>query len=156
MSREIVTILERHGASAGLIPVLSEIQDRFHYLPQDGLILVSKRLGIALSEIYSVATFYHAFSLIPRGRHILQVCTGTACHVRGAMLVLGHLENKLDIAPGETTRDREITLETVNCLGCCALGPVAVLDGEYQGQVTTRKIDRLLKRSLSVAGGADG
>jgi NADH-quinone oxidoreductase subunit E len=139
------------GADGSLMSVLEEIQARYRYLPREAMILVSDRLGVPLSQVYSVATFYHAFSLEPRGKHTVSVCTGTACHVRGAMQVLDRLETKLNVAPGETTHDREFTLETVNCLGCCALGPVVVLDGEYEGQMTTKKADKLINRAVRQA-----
>ena len=128
-----------------LISLLSEIQDRYHYLPHSSLVLLSETLDVPLSQIYSVATFYNAFSLKPRGAHLVRVCMGTACHVRGAPHILNRLETKLNIHPGETTRDRNVTLETVNCLGACALGPIAVVDGTYTGQMDIRKADRLLK-----------
>ena len=150
---ELVETIKRNGADASLISVLEEIQARYRYLPREAMILVSERLGVPLSQVYSVATFYNAFSLVPRGKHTICVCTGTACHVRGAVQVLDRLQTKLGIGPGETTRDREFTLETVNCLGCCALGPVVVLDDEYEGQMTTKKADRLLKRAMRQAGG---
>jgi len=150
---ELVETIEQNGADASLISVLEEIQARYRYLPREAMILISERLGVPLSQVYSVATFYHAFSLIPRGKHTVCVCTGTACHVRGAVQVLDRLETGLGVAPGGTTRDREFTLETVNCLGCCALGPVVVLDDEYEGQMTTKKVDKLLKRAMRQAGG---
>ena len=150
---QLVETFGSNGAHTPLIAVLEEIQATYHYLPREAMILVSDRLGVPLSQVYSVATFYHAFSLEPRGKHTVSVCTGTACHVRGTVQVLDHLETKLNIAPGETTHDREFTLETVNCLGCCALGPVVVLDGEYEGQMTTGKVDRLLKRAMHQAAG---
>ena len=128
-----------------LISLLSEIQDRYHYLPRSSLVLLSETLDVPLSRIYSVATFYNAFSLKPRGAHIVRVCMGTACHVRGAPHILNRLESKLNIHTGETTRDRNVTLETVNCLGACALGPIAVVDGTYTGQMDIPKADRLLK-----------
>jgi NADH-quinone oxidoreductase subunit E len=133
------------GQKAALISLLSDIQDRYHYLPHNTLVLLSEALDIPLSQIYSVATFYNAFSLKPRGAHIVRVCMGTACHVRGAPSILNRLESKLKIVAGETTRDRQITLETVNCLGACALGPVTVIDGAYSGQMDIAKVDRLLK-----------
>jgi NADH-quinone oxidoreductase subunit E len=110
------------------------------------LILVSERLDIPLSQVYSVATFYNAFSLNPQGRYKFQVCTGTACHVRGAMQVLDHLETRLGIHAGETSTDLEYTLETVNCVGACALGPVVVANGAYVRHMTASKVDRLLKK----------
>lgn len=128
-----------------LISILSEIQDRYHYLPHPALVLLSETLNLPLSQIYSVATFYNAFSLKPRGAHLVRVCLGTACHVRGAPQVLDRLERKLDIHAGETTRDHNVTLETVNCLGACALGPITVVDNVYNGQMDIAKADRLLK-----------
>jgi NADH:ubiquinone oxidoreductase subunit E len=147
--RELVATIERDGVSSSLISVLEEIQARYRYLPQEAMILVGERLGVPVSQVYSVATFYHAFSLEPRGKHTLHVCTGTACHVRGAVRVLDEIKSRLDVEPGGTTRDREFTLETVNCLGCCALGPVVVLDGEYVGQMTAKKADELLGRAMN-------
>ncbi len=129
-----------------LIAVLEAVQARYRYLPPEALILACERLGLPLSQAYSVATFYHAFSLKPKGKHCLHVCMGTACHVRGSPQVLDRLQTRLGIRPGETTRDRQFTLETVNCLGACALGPIVVADGEYAGQVTPQKADALLKR----------
>jgi NADH-quinone oxidoreductase subunit E len=152
-AKELVDTIEHDGDDSSLMSVLEGIQARYRYLPREAMILVSDRLGVPLSQVYSVATFYHAFSLEPRGKHTVSVCTGTACHVRGAVQVLDRLETKLNVAAGGTTRDREFTLETVNCLGCCALGPVVVLDGEYEGQMTTGKVDKLLKRAMLQAAG---
>ncbi|NIS81907.1 MAG: NAD(P)H-dependent oxidoreductase subunit E [Anaerolineales bacterium] len=146
---EIIETITRRGENAPLISILEDIQARYRYLPRDAMILVSEWLHVPLSQLFSVATFYHAFSLVPRGKHMIHVCTGTACHVRGVVQVLARIESKLGIKPGETTRDRQFTLETVNCLGCCALGPVAILDGEYEGQMTTRKVDKMLKQARS-------
>jgi NADH-quinone oxidoreductase subunit E len=129
-----------------LIAVLEAIQARYRYLPPEALILASERLGVPLSQAYSVATFYHAFSLEPKGQHSLHVCMGTACHVRGSPQVLDRLETRLGIRAGNTTRDRRFSLETVNCLGACALGPIVVADGQYAGQVTPGQADALLKR----------
>jgi NADH-quinone oxidoreductase subunit E len=131
-----------------LISVLEEIQQRYRYLPREALILASERLDVPLSQAYAVATFYNAFSLKPKGKHCLQVCMGTACHVRGSPQVLNRIETTLGIAAGETTPDMLFTLETVNCLGACALGPIAVTDGEYSGQMTVQKSDMLLKRIM--------
>ena len=140
--------LVRDNVVAGqisLLSLLSEIQERYHYLPHNALVLLSGTLDIPLSQIYSVATFYNAFSLKPRGAHLVRVCMGTACHVRGAPHILNRFETKLNIRAGETTRDRDVTLETVNCLGACALGPITVMDGAYTGQMDIAKADRLLK-----------
>ena len=142
---EVAHILQEQGDHASLIHVLEEVQTSFRYLPPEAMILVSERLGVPLSQVYSVATFYHAFSLQPRGLHSLLVCTGTACHVRGAQQILDRLQTQLSIEPGGTTQDGLLTMETGNCLGACALGPVVVLDDQYEGQMSTKKADRLLK-----------
>lgn len=146
---EIYEIINREASGeASLIVVLEKIQERFRYLPPEALILASERLEVPLSQTYAVATFYNAFSLKPRGVHCLSVCMGTACHVRGSPQLLDRLETKLSIKAGETTRDRLYTLETVNCLGACALGPILVTDGEYSGQMTPQKSDVLLRRIM--------
>ncbi len=146
---EINDIINREATGDGsLIAALEEVQERYRYLPPEALILASEQLGLPLSQAYSVATFYNAFSLKPKGKHCLHVCMGTACHVRGSPQVLDRLESKLGIKAGETTRDHLFTLETVNCLGACALGPIVVTDEEYSGQMTTQKIDRLIKNML--------
>ena len=146
---EINDIISHEAAGDGsLIAALEEIQERYRYLPPEALILASERLGVPLSQAYSVATFYNAFSLKPKGKHCLHVCMGTACHVRGSPQVLDRLQAKLGVKAGETTRDHLFTLETVNCLGACALGPIVVTDEEYSGQMTTQKVDRLIKNIL--------
>ena len=127
-----------------LMSVLEEVQARYRYLPQDALILISESMGVPLSQTYGVATFYNAFSLKPKGRHVIHVCTGTACMVRGAKRVLERISDTLGIEPGETTEDGQFTLETVNCLGACALGPVVVADGVYSGEVTGKQASALL------------
>lgn len=131
-------------ANVSLISMLEDIQSRYRFLPREAMILVSDGLGLPLSQVYSVATFYNAFSLLPRGRHGVCVCVGTACHVRGAQPVLDRLEETLGIKPGETTPDLNYSLETVNCLGACALGPIVVVDGKYAGQMVASKVDDLL------------
>ncbi len=124
--------LEKHAPDrSSLIAVLQDVNEHFGYLPEASLRGVSDRLAMPLSEVYHVATFYTAFSLKPRGKHTVKVCTGTACHVRGAPRVIDELTRQLKVAPGETTADGKFTLETVNCIGCCALGPVVVIDGHY-------------------------
>ncbi len=135
---------EVHG-DGSVIAALATIQARYRYLPPQALILVSERFNVPLVQVYSIATFYNAFSLKPKGRHALHVCMGTACHVRGSPQVLDRLETKLRVKPGGTTRDRRFTLETVNCLGACALGPIVVADEEYSGQMTPQKADQLVK-----------
>src|SRR5512136_433799 len=150
---ELYDLINREAQDdASLIAVLEEIQARYRYLPSEALMLASERLGVPLSQAYSVATFYHAFSLKPKGRHCLHVCMGTACHVRGSPQVLDRLQTKLGIKPGGTTRDRQYTLETANCLGACALGPIVVTDGDYSGQMTAQKVDALLRRVAKAEG----
>ena len=129
-----------------LISVLLGIQETYNYLPEEALVAVSEKMDVPLMDIYGVATFYRAFSLEPRGRHTVTLCTGTACHVRGAGRIVDTVSNELNVAPGETTEDLAFTLENVNCLGCCAIGPIAVVDGEYYGQMTSQKTLSLLKR----------
>ena len=144
--QELYTLIDQEaGGQGSLIAALAAIQERWRYLPPEALLLASARFGVPLSQAYGVATFYNAFSLKPKGRHCLNVCMGTACHVRGSPRILDRLETKLGVPAGETTRDRQFTLETVNCLGACALGPIVVSDGEFSGQMTPQKVDVLLK-----------
>jgi NADH-quinone oxidoreductase subunit E len=123
-----------------------DIQEEYNYLPQEALIIVSKALGIPLIDIIGVATFYRAFSLEPRGKHLITVCLGTACHVRGGPKILDAFERKLNIEAGETSKDGQFSLETVACLGCCAIGPVVVVDGNYYAQTTIRNVGSILKK----------
>ena len=127
-----------------LVPILQDVQNKYYYLPEDVLDEVSRGLEIPLSQVYSVATFFKAFSLKPRGRHLISICLGTACHVRGAVRVLERIERELGINPGETSQDMKFTLETVNCVGACALGPIVMVDGEYFGEMKTDKVKQLL------------
>lgn len=146
---EIDQIINQEAFGEGsLIAALEAIQARYSFLPSEAIILASDRFGVPLSQIYSVATFYNAFSLKPKGKHCLQVCMGTACHVRGSPQVLDRIETKLGVQAGETSPDHLFTLETVNCLGACALGPIVVTDGEYSGQMTVQKSDQLIRTIL--------
>jgi len=145
--QEITAIIGKYKAEEGqLIAVLQDIQSSFYYLPKEALVQVSEALNVPLSRVYSVATFFKAFSLEPKGRHTVSVCLGTACHVRGAPKVLEQIERKLKINAGETTSDFKFTLETVNCMGCCALGPVVRIDGKYFGQVNTGQVASILSK----------
>jgi NADH:ubiquinone oxidoreductase subunit E len=132
------------GRRRALIPVLQDIQDRFHWLPPGALEHVAEALGVPLVQVYGVATFYRSFSLRPRGRHICTVCLGTACHVRGGEAVLEGFERRLGVPAGGTTADGAYTLERVNCLGACALAPLVVVDGRYHAQMTDAKIEAVL------------
>jgi NADH-quinone oxidoreductase subunit E len=136
---------EHQGEASSLIQVLLGIQAEQHWLPKEALQRVSERLGVPLARIQHIATFYKAFSLVPKGRHQVHVCLGTACHVRGAPRVLNTLEDLTGIKPGETDMDLKFSLETVNCLGCCALGPVIEVDGKTHGKVSTAKTEDVLK-----------
>jgi NADH-quinone oxidoreductase subunit E len=136
----------RGNDSSQLIGILQDIQKEYNYLPLIAMMQVSEKLKVPFSRLYSIATFFKAFSLQPRGRHIITVCLGTACHVRKAPRIVDEISRSLGIKAGETTPDRIFTLETVNCLGTCALGPVAVVDGKYFGNLTVKKIGALLKK----------
>ena len=129
-----------------LIPILQDAQHQYNYLPEDVLKRIANTLQVPLSQIYSVATFYNAFSLTPRGKHQINVCVGTACHVRGAPRVLDKFIRVLRIREGETTDDHCFSLATVGCLGACALAPLVVVDEKYFGKTNPRKVDTILKR----------
>ena len=129
-----------------LICILQDIQVRYGYLPREALTRVANKLSIPEIQIYSVATFFKAFSLRPKGGHTIHVCLGTACHVRGAERVLGKIKRDLDIDVDETTKDMNFTLKTVNCLGACALGPIVEIDGKYHGNMNTNKVESVLKK----------
>jgi len=145
---EIHKIIDQEASGErSLITALENIQERFRYLPPEALILASEKLGVPLSQAYAVATFYQAFSLKPKGKHSMSVCMGTACHVRGSPKILDRLETQMDVHAGGTTRDRMFSLDTVNCLGACALGPIIVTDGEYSGHMTPQKADVLIRRT---------
>lgn len=149
MESEYVSyILEKNvNKRGGLISILEEIQSKYSYLPEEALRQVSEKTGRSLVDIYGVATFYKSFSLKPRGKHLISVCVGTACHVRGATNIVKEVERQLGVKAGETTPDKEFTLETVNCLGACALGPVVVVDGHYFPQVKASMVQEILEKS---------
>ncbi len=131
-------IVEGHGGDpSSLIQVLLEIQREYRWLPEEALRHVGQRLRVPPSRIRHIATFYKAFSLVPKGRHEVHVCMGTACHVRGALRVLDKVKEITGIEPGETDLQLKFSLETVNCLGCCALGPVVEIDGKTHGKLST-------------------
>jgi len=147
VTAELDEILDRYGRDrTQVISILQDVQERERYLPEDALTYVAEALEMPRSQIYSLATFYRAFSLEPRGEHTIFVCTGTACHVRGAPRLVEELCRRLDTKPGGTTADGKFTLETVNCLGACALGPLVVVDSDYHGQMTPSKLDAVLEQ----------
>jgi len=137
------------GHHGGLISLLEDIQAKYGYLPEEQLRDVAKETGRSLVDIYGVATFYRAFSLTPRGRHVISVCLGTACHVRGGPAIAREIEKRLGIKAGETTPDREFTLETVNCLGACAMGPVVVVDGHYFPKVGPSQVKGIIEQAAA-------
>ncbi len=134
----------KEKSSCELIEVLQDVQQAYNYLPEEALRVVSKKLDAPLIEVFRVANFYKAFTLKPRGRHLVTICLGTACHVRGAPKFLDEILGLLNVQPGETTKDGEFTVETVNCLGACALGPIVVLDGKYYDHMTSGKLRALI------------
>jgi NADH-quinone oxidoreductase subunit E len=147
MEREEVDriIDQHHGEPSALIQVLLELQSVNHWLPGEALERVAERLGVPMARIRHIATFYKAFSLVPKGRHEVHVCMGTACHVRGARRILDRLQDATGIGPGETDLELKFSLETVNCLGCCALGPVMVVDGKTHGKLTPADATDVMK-----------
>jgi len=140
-------IFSGHPATAdSLIAILENVQEVFHYLPEEILILLSERLSLPLSRVYSVATFYNAFSLEPRGEHLISVCLGTACHVKGGQNILSRLERELGIEVGRTTEDLTFSLEKVRCIGCCSISPVIRVDDDTYGHLEAEKVPSVLKR----------
>ena len=139
-------IIDKHqGEASSLIQVLLEIQSEHRWLPKEALERVSEKLEVPLTRIQHIATFYKAFSLVPKGRHEIRICMGTACHVRGAPRVLDAVQGLTGIEPGQTDLDMKFSLETVNCLGCCALGPVIEIDGKAHSKMPPAEIADMLK-----------
>ena len=137
-------VIRSYESSDSLISILQDIQSEYNYLPEAAIRRVAKGLALPVIQVYGVASFFKAFSLKPRGEHTIQVCLGTACHVRGAPMLLEEIERELGIKSGETTQDMKFTLETVNCLGACAMGPVVVIDSKYYGQMNAGKVKKML------------
>ena len=143
-NKELERILSKHIRNRdNLIPILQEVQQEFGYLPEESMQIIADFLNLSASTIYSVATFYTQFKLVPTGKKVIRVCRGTACHVRGGARILREIEKRLGIKPGETTEDWEYTLETVACVGACALAPTITMDNETHGQMTTKRIKEL-------------
>jgi len=128
-----------------LIQILLDLQSGFGWLPAEAVTEVSKQLGVPITRVYQVASYYKAFSFSPKGRHSVTVCLGTACQVRGAPRLLDRIMDRLKLKPGETSGDMRFTLSTVNCLGCCALGPVMVVDGVYRSNPSTTELERIFE-----------
>jgi NADH-quinone oxidoreductase subunit E len=146
-SGRVESILKRYDyRDSSLVAMLQDIQAEMNYLPEEALQYTAEKLKIPLTRVFRVATFYSAFSLTPKGKHQIQVCLGTACHVRGAARIVDAVERKLKIRPGDTTKDLQFSLDTVNCLGACASGPIVVVNGEYSGEMSPLKMETLLKK----------
>jgi NADH-quinone oxidoreductase subunit E len=145
---KVEPLLDQYEAQrTNLIPILQDVQDTYRYLPEEVLRKISKKLRVPLTEVYQVATFYRCFSLVPRGRHVIQVCLGTACHVRGAPRVLDRILRDLKMAGPGTSSDLQFTVETVRCIGCCGLAPVARVDNtNTHPHLTQTKVAGLLKK----------
>ncbi len=144
----IQEVIDRSPREAGsLIAVMQDIQREFRYLPREALDEVAAALEVPLSKVYSAATFYNAFSLTPRGEKVVRVCQGTACHIKGADLILDQLESNLGIKPGETTPDLKYSIEVVNCVGACAMAPVMIVNNKYHGNVRCDQAPRLVKKA---------
>jgi NADH-quinone oxidoreductase subunit E len=143
IARQIETFEKERG---NLIPMLQAIQEKHQYLPEGAIQMVGRRLGIPASEVYGVATFYNAFRFNPPGKHPIKVCLGTACHVRAGDIILENFERKLEIKEGQTTEDREFSIERVACVGCCALAPVALIGETVHGHMAPSKVEGLLMR----------
>ena len=142
---KIDKIVKRYNNdSSMLVSILQDTQTEIGYLPKEALIDLHIILDVPLSQVYSVATFFKAFSLIPRGRHQISVCTGTACHVRGSESILETFERELNIKAGESDKELDFTLETVNCVGACALGPIVIIDGKYHGEMRNESVKPLI------------
>ena len=144
--RKMDSIIGKHGnRESEVISILQDIQQKRNYLAKEVLEHVAEKMTIPLAKVYRIATFYNAFSLKPRGRHLINVCLGTACHVRGGERILEKLERDLKVERGETTKNQRFTLETVHCLGCCSLGPVMVVDGKTFGRLNQNTVVKLLR-----------
>ena len=145
LKSKVKAITGRHNNDKGmLVSILQDTQAELGYLPREALEEIHKQMVVPLSQVYGVATFFKAFSLVPRGRHQIQVCLGTACHVRGAEKILDTVERELGIKPGESDKDLDFSLETVNCVGACALGPIVIADGNYSGEMKIEAVKPLL------------
>ena len=148
MDLELVDlIVDRYQEKrTALISILHDVQDRYKYLPEEALKMVASRLGMDINEIYGVATFYKAFTLVPQGKHSVTLCLGTACHVRGGPKILRELKSFLQIEPGQTTADRQFSLNTVNCMGVCAIGPFMFVDGKFYGEMNPLKAKKIIEK----------
>jgi len=142
-------IIDRYEKTEeSLLAILQDFQREFHYVPEEGIRRLSEIMEVPESKIYAMGTFYKALSLTPRGRHTIKVCTGTACHLKGAPQILETLERELEVKRNGTTTDGEFTLECVNCVGACAMAPLTLIDEEYHGQTRSSKIMDIVKKQV--------
>ena len=154
MEQTVDKIMEAHGFKpSALLAVLQDIQDEFNYLPRRALDRVAERMKVPMSRIAGLSTFFTVFSLKPRGKNVCDVCMGTACYARGADKLVDHMKRELEVDVGGTSADKLFTLETVNCVGACALGPLVKVGQKYHGHMTAQKIDKMLKQYRKVAEG---
>ena len=150
LDKEYIEILtEFKGEEGDLIPLLQRVQEKFGYIPEEAIKQMSRFLRISENQIFGVASFYSQFRFVEPGKCTIRVCMGTACHVRGSQNILDEFRRWLHIEPGETTDDKLFTLETVNCLGACALGPIVVFDADYHGQMRIKKVEELIQKYRS-------
>ena len=150
---QIDSILKSYNhEKENIISILQEIQERYDYLPSNFIIYISKQLKISSAEVFSIATFYSQFTFQKRGKYVIVCCDGTACHVKGGPLIFNFIENKLKIKSGETTEDLMFSIESVACLGCCAISPVCVINGQIFGDLTLKKINNILQKLMKKDG----
>lgn len=151
---QVDLIVDKYGEKrTALISILHDVQDRYKYLPDEALKMVASRLRMDINEIYGVATFYKSFTLTPQGKHSITLCLGTACHVRGGPKILRELKGLLHIEPGQTTADKQFSLNVVNCLGVCAIGPVMMVDRKFYGQMNSIRARRIIEKLNNKRGG---
>ncbi len=153
LNKLIPVVEEFKGIKGTLVPILQKIEEIYGYLPEESIFFISKELKIPVSKIFGVMTFYAQFHFTPRGRNKIMICRGTACHVQGGAKILEEVEKQLGIKPGETTSDREYTLETVACIGACALAPTMVINNKTYGKLTPKKIEEIFKHKCNKEGG---
>lgn len=153
---KVDTIIERHGSTAtALLAIMQDVQEEMRYLPRPAMERIAQKLEVPVTRVYQMATFFEAFHLEPRGKHICTVCMGTACHVRGATKLVDQLERDLEVKSGNTTADMMFTIEEVNCVGACALGPLVIIDGEYHGNMTTNSLSKVVTSMKSDGQGGE-
>jgi len=143
----IDAIIDRYdSAPSALLAIMQDVQDAERYLPKEAMGRIAEKLDVPITRVYQMATFFESFHLEPRGKHVCTVCMGTACHVRGAQRLVEQLERDLDVPSGNTTNDMMFTIEEVNCVGACALGPLVIINGEYHGNMTSGSLQKVIKK----------